>query len=418
MKKNAKHTAAISLGVMGAGFLATFPIAKEPFGYVLQSGFEAGLVGGLADWFAVTALFRHPLGLPIPHTALLPKNREKVTDALVNAIQTNLLNKESILEKMRAANVAEKLLDKLREELASPAAGEKLAAMANRLLDAISPESVAAAVAPFARDAIRAADASALLAAIGREALERRFEETIFDYALSQGERIAVSPDMRRRLGAMALRSIEQAQLGGFMGFAVNAFAGFMTEDKLGGMLQDFLISMLYDMRRPGQTHREAALEAMRRTIRELPDNERVAAEAESLKQGLADGERLERALAALAEKALEALRARFGDPDYCRRAAIPYAERRLEAFAARKDWIERIDEWIRKQAAALVENNHDKIGKLVKENADKLDNETLIAMMEQHVGKDLQWIRVNGAVCGFAIGIVLGVVQRFAIGW
>ena len=55
-----------------------------------------------------------------------------------------------------------------------------------------------------------------------------------------------------------------------------------------------------------------------------------------------------------------------------------------------------------------LVENNHSKIGKLVKENLDKLDDKTLIEMIENNVGKDLQWIRVNGAVCGFMIGLVL----------
>ena len=74
MRKGADYTAAISLGVMAAGFGATFPLAHLPGVSVLHSGFEAGLVGGLADWFAVTALFRHPLGIPIPHTALLKKN--------------------------------------------------------------------------------------------------------------------------------------------------------------------------------------------------------------------------------------------------------------------------------------------------------------------------------------------------------
>lgn len=65
--------ATISLAIMGVGFVATMPFGDSIWGQLLQGGFEAGLVGGLADWFAVTALFRHPLGIPIPHTALLPK---------------------------------------------------------------------------------------------------------------------------------------------------------------------------------------------------------------------------------------------------------------------------------------------------------------------------------------------------------
>ncbi len=69
---------------------------------------------------------------------------------------------------------------------------------------------------------------------------------------------------------------------------------------------------------------------------------------------------------------------------------------------------VQKIEEWLQNQVVKLVENNHSKIGKLVKENLDKLDDKTLIEMIENNVGKDLQWIRVNGAVCGFMIGLVL----------
>ncbi|MEM5661146.1 DUF445 family protein [Bacillus cereus] len=69
---------------------------------------------------------------------------------------------------------------------------------------------------------------------------------------------------------------------------------------------------------------------------------------------------------------------------------------------------VQKIEDWLQKQVVSLVEKNHSKIGKLVQENLDKLDDKTLIEMIENNVGKDLQWIRVNGAVCGFMIGLVL----------
>ena len=72
MSLQTKYIAGISLGVMGVGFAASIPFQGTVAGDYTR-GFEAGLVGGLADWFAVTALFRHPMGIPIPHTALLPK---------------------------------------------------------------------------------------------------------------------------------------------------------------------------------------------------------------------------------------------------------------------------------------------------------------------------------------------------------
>lgn len=416
MKRNARHTATISLAIMGAGFAAAFPIAHLPYGYVLQSGFEAGLVGGLADWFAVTALFRHPLGIPIPHTALLPRNRNKVTNALVNAIERNLLNKDSIIEKMKSARVADRIAEKLKDKLAEETAGEETAALLGKVLAAVPPEQAAAALAPAVRHAVRSLDSSAVLDRLGRELLDRKLEEPLFDYLLLQGERFAANADMRHRLGAMAMRSIEKLQLGGFMGFAVNAFAGFMNEDKLGGMLQEFLMTMLNDMRKPGNSYRETALAAMRDMVSGLGANERVLEEIERLKARLLDDDG-EKALIALLAQAINSLTQRWSNPEYCRDVIIPKLRSGIRYVTEQTDWVRRADEWIQHQAAAFVERNHGAIGKLVKENADKLDNDSLIAMMEEHVGKDLQWIRVNGAVCGFAIGIVLGLLQWFAVG-
>lgn len=417
MRKNARHIAAISLGVMGAGFVATFPIARFPVGAVLQSGFEAGLVGGLADWFAVTALFRHPLNIPIPHTALLPRNREKVTNALVNAIQSELLTKESIIGKLSNVDITMLLLNKAKEQLTSESAGERVSSFLAKMLDAIPPEKAAAAIAPAIRVLIRESKPRLLLANLSDGVLAGGYEEPLFQSALEYTERLAIQPETREQLGRLAMKALDQLQLGGFMGFAVNAFAGFMNEDKLGGILQDFVLSMLADLRIPGHETREKALSAIRNAIRELPDNERVVEAAEHWKKNIAESEEVERIIERGAETALEKLSERMADPEYCRSVIIPYLTKMLDAVSRRTNWIKAADDWIRNQAALLVERNHGLIGKLVKENADKLDNDTLIAMMEKHVGKDLQWIRVNGAVCGFAIGIVLGLVHLAVAG-
>ena len=111
-KKKSNRMAEISLGVMGAGFVATLPFSGTGLA-LLQGGFEAGLVGGLADWFAVTALFRHPLRIPIPHTALLPKNRDKMTKAITTMVETELLNQESIRSKIKQIRITDIVLQKL-----------------------------------------------------------------------------------------------------------------------------------------------------------------------------------------------------------------------------------------------------------------------------------------------------------------
>src|SRR4051812_3880212 len=108
--KSSRKIARYSLIIMGAGYIATTPFQGSLALDLLHGGFEAGLVGGLADWFAVTALFRHPLGLPIPHTALLPNNRKRMTNALVSMLKNDWLSKESIQDKVKHIPFTEKLI--------------------------------------------------------------------------------------------------------------------------------------------------------------------------------------------------------------------------------------------------------------------------------------------------------------------
>src|SRR4051812_24387692 len=115
--KGSKKIARYSLMIMGVGLIATTPFQGPILIDLLHGGFEAGLVGGLADWFAVTALFRHPLGIPIPHTALLPNNRKRITNGLVSVLKNDWLSKESIQEKVKHIPFTEKLIAILENKL-------------------------------------------------------------------------------------------------------------------------------------------------------------------------------------------------------------------------------------------------------------------------------------------------------------
>src|SRR5881394_2422369 len=126
--KNSNYLATISLAIMAVGFVGTMPIQHSLWGVILQGGFEAGLVGGLADWFAVVALFRHPLGVPIPHTAIIPSNKDRIGENLATFICANFLSTAQVLDKLRrfdtASRVAAWLADAQRaEQVAGHVAG-------------------------------------------------------------------------------------------------------------------------------------------------------------------------------------------------------------------------------------------------------------------------------------------------------
>lgn len=407
-----KQLGNLSLGVMAVGFAATLPFSGSAGIAFLQSGFEAGLVGGLADWFAVTALFRHPLGIPIPHTALLPKNRAKVTAALVNTVENDLLNQETIKQKIISMNLPALIVDAIEQEMHSDAAKKGMATFAKLAVEQAPLDAAAAFLEKEAKRFLQGLDIPGLLQKAADYIQRNGYEEKAFDFLLMKAGELAAKPQSRDRMGAMAMEALKKMETGGMMGFAINAFIGFMTEEKLGGIIQDFILSNLVSLSRDDNPTRIDILDMLRSELQRLGTNPSVHQaierwKAEKLPDMNWEGHIL---------KALEAGRSRLltqlEDGTTAEKLILPFLDKLVLKIRTDEELYSKLDGWITGRIVKLVEDNHHRIGKLIHENLEKLDNETLIEMIEDKVGKDLQWIRVNGAICGFLIGLVIGGIQ------
>ncbi|APO43544.1 hypothetical protein BS614_05640 [Paenibacillus xylanexedens] len=410
--KQTKKAAAWSLVVMGAGFAASLPFQGAPVGKLLVGSFEAGLVGGLADWFAVTALFRHPLGIPIPHTALLPKNRDKMTEGLVSAVENNLLNKDSITEKIADFKAAETVLDTLTRELHSDGIKIMIDTLCKRILAGLPLEQIAPLVAREIKSQAGAFDLGPILERAAHQMTERGYDAKALDYGLKQAEEWLVKPETIMFLGESGMKAISGIQMNGLMQFAMNAFLGYMNEERLGGILQGYLFDRVEDMKREGSALRYKVLDMVRTQTVRLAMSEAMQDGINSWKNNMLEGWNAEETvlnkLTELRDKALAAME----DGQYVDTYALPAIERVLVDLRADDELMTGMNAKIVNGVTTLLEKNHSKIGKLVRENVDKMDNATLVSMIEDKVGQDLQWIRINGAVTGFVIGIALTALQ------
>jgi uncharacterized membrane-anchored protein YjiN (DUF445 family) len=408
MTGKAKYTAAVSLGVMGAGFAATLPFAgAAPWVAFLQSGFEAGLVGGLADWFAVTALFRHPMGIPIPHTALLPKNRDRVTKAFINVIEEDLLSKESIRKKAQEWRIVSRMLTGAEQQLEKPEVQQALQKLSERLLEQIPVEQTVAFVEAEIRARLAAMDTRRAVEFIIEHAVAKEYDEKAFDFVLDITEQFVYREETRDRLGAMASQAIGQMQTGGFMSFAINAFAGFLSDDKLGAMIQGFLLKALGDLRRQEDSNRRAILQTIRHKLQQIGEDPQTLEAIDEWKEKLLSEWKLTEQLQGLAER-LKEMALEWVRSERFLAMVLPLISQLLQKFRDDEELLGRLEGYVQGQLGRWVEDNHHKIGVLIQENVSRFDNDTLIHLMEDKVGNDLQWIRVNGAICGFLIGLVL----------
>ncbi|PKG21731.1 DUF445 domain-containing protein [Niallia nealsonii] len=408
-KKSSRKLARISLIVMLVGFLGTMPFQDTLWILLLHGGFEAGLIGGLADWFAVTALFRHPLGVPIPHTALLPKNRNRMINGLISVLKNDWLSKESIQDKVKHVPFTEKIHQTVAAKMQTAVFQKLAVSWIQQIIRYIDVEKMT----PFVKKQIIATlsnvDMKKILQMISSQLLTEKVDEKALDHILVKVEQWLKKEDTVHKLGNVSMNVLNNVKADGMLQFAIKSIQNLMTEEKIGKIIQNLLISAVKSLRYEYEPNREALLTFIRKEIEGLNENEKVLLGIEKWKSRLLDNwksdDTITEALKQLQQKALDFVEGERFMEEYL----LPLATNLLEKMNENKIVI---DLWIQKQLSILIENNHDKIGDLVRDNLNKLDDETLTDMIENNVGKDLQWIRVNGAVCGFIIGILLSVVQ------
>ncbi|WP_179233052.1 DUF445 domain-containing protein [Paenibacillus rigui] len=415
MSGNSKYTATVSLGVMAAGFAGTLFIDGAPWVRFVQSGFEAGLVGGLADWFAVTALFRHPLGIPIPHTALLPKNRDKVSKAFVTTIQEDLLSKQSIMDKLSQVPLAAKLLRGAEEQLSTDSAQAGIRVLSDYVIRQVPLEKIAAYAEQELRRLIESTDMRRVLEKVLEQVYAKQYDEKAFDFVLDLAEKLVAKDEIRDRMGLMAVEALSHLKTNGLMQFALNAFVGFFNEEKLGTLIQQFMLNGIEGLRNEGNVNRQAVMRTLRHWLDQPDHQTRIASELEGWKDQLLTQWKLGEQLLGLLQRVQAQALEWVNTEDFASKYVQPFLSGIVRRLEEDPELMNKLELGLREQIARWIESNHHKIGGLIKENIDRFDDETLIALMEDKVGKDLQWIRVNGAICGFLIGLALAGIKLLA---
>lgn len=410
--KKSKYFAKISLGVMGAGFLISIPFQDSFMGRLLQGGFEAGLVGGLADWFAVTALFRHPLGIPIPHTALLPKNRDRMLRAIISMLENDWLTKESIQGKLKQIKITEKILQLAEKELKSVSFNKGLRSILQQGISHVNPENIAPFIEKELKNRILTLDAAGFLQSLINQALKRNLDEKALDYILAETEKWMAKEDTKEKIGLMAKQLLDNTEADGFLRMAIQSFNNLINAEKLGNMLQPFILKRVILLQESDNPYRHLILNRIHKELKNVQDRKEFVADINKWKDDLVNNWTPTDQITNILKQLQNKLILLTQDEEFVDQYVLPLFKDLIERLKQDPEKMDMIESWVQKQISYFIEKNHSKIGILVKENLEKLDNETLIDIMENNVGKDLQWIRVNGAICGFFIGIILTIFK------
>jgi uncharacterized membrane-anchored protein YjiN (DUF445 family) len=397
-----RRRATMLLAAVAGVFVVTVIAGAEGdtwLGY-LQATAEASMVGGLADWFAVVALFRHPLGLPIPHTAIIIERKEQFGETLGEFIQSSFLTGDAVAERVRAAHVG----DRVARWLAEPANADRLAghviAGAVEVVDLFEDDAVHDVLERTVRERLEAASivpmAGRALAGLTKEG---RHNEVV-DAALKGLDRYL--DEHRDQLQA---RFRDQAPW----------WLPGAVEDRIFERLLDGVRAVLDDMAHDRGHGLRRQLDArILQFVDELQTSPALRAKGEQLTRDLLERPELRAWIASAWADAKAELRTQSADPDAALRRQIADAIRSGgERLLSEPALIVKIDDTADAAARYVVEHFGGEINQLVSTTISRWDAEETSQRLELLLGPDLQFIRINGTVVGGLAGLALHSVAQ-----
>src|SRR3954463_8447738 len=363
---------------------------------------EAAMVGGLADWFAVTALFRHPLGLPIPHTAIIPRNKDRIGEALANFLKENFLIPSVVARRMQNIDVA----GATGRFLQTPAGeGTRIRAGASRLIadifEGLDDERLGGIVKGAISTRLRKMEVSPLLGHALASAINEDRHVPMLEAAIRWMARAldANEPLIRDMVHKKANWVLKLAGL----------------DAKLANAIVDGLRKLTAEMSTdPAHPVRVKVEEALAQLANDLQTRPETRERVEAIKEQLLDNKSVSLWLDTLWQKGREAIIRAARNPDAVLAGKLGEILKSMGHTLESDARIRAaINQFARRAVVGMAASYGSSIVKLVSETVRSWDAQTVTNRLEAAVGRDLQYIRINGTLVGGMVGLILHVIDK-----
>jgi uncharacterized membrane-anchored protein YjiN (DUF445 family) len=364
------------------------------FGYV-QATAEASMVGALADWFAVTALFRHPLGVPIPHTAVIPAKKDQIGEALAGFVQQYFLTTEIVGERVAAAQVPRRVGEWLAEPAHAQRLADEMSSAVTGLANVLRDDELRDALAAFADQRLRRMDVAALLARV-LDALRDAGQHQAVLTALLRGVRTFLDTN----------RAVFRQRLAEESPDWVPEWLDDRVFNKGFSLLQEFVADVIDDPLHPLRRNYDEQLRELAERLRTDPEQ---IARVEAARDQLLEHPRIREYLANLWDSIKAMVLHAADDPDSAvRRSAQSLTMRLGEVLRDDPEVAAKVDEALLRLTGHIVRNYADDLTDVISTTVERWDTAETSRRLELQVGRDLQFIRINGTVVGALAGLAI----------
>ncbi len=366
----------------------------------LGAAAEAGMVGALADWFAVTALFKHPLGIPIPHTAIIKRKKDQLGEGLGAFVRENFMSRDVVETKLRDADIAGRIGKWLSERGHAERVAAETATVLRVLVEMLRDEDVQHVLDRMIIKRVAQPQwgppvgrvLGQLLAEGRQEALLQLLADRAFQWSLNAGE--TIQRVVERDSPTWSPRFVDQ-----------------LVGDRIHRELMDFTDKV---RRNPDHELRRSATRFLFDFADDLQNDDATIQRAENVKDQIMARDEVARAAETAWNAAKRILLESVDDPSSALRTRVADSVMRIgESLRDDADLRDKVDRWIIRAAQHLVTEYGAEITTVITDTIERWDAEEASRRIELHVGRDLQFIRINGTVVGSLAGLVIySVVQ------
>jgi uncharacterized membrane-anchored protein YjiN (DUF445 family) len=382
---------------------------RHPWLYYVSATAQAAMIGAIADWFAVTALFRHPLKLSfIPHTAVIPRNKARIAAGLSGFLQQNFLSAEAVVARIAALRPARTLCGWLVQPRNAGMLAGYFARLLAYALGALDEARVRRFLLRTVSQTARRADLAAALAQVLDVLTEDARHHALLDEALAALDDLLAREDTRRYIAR------ELAGSAPLLKYLSDLFH-LKLDEKAALKIVDVALRRISEIRRDRDHELRRRFDAfVARFVQKLKSDEATRATVHRLRDEVLDSA----ALADYVGSLWSEFRAWLGADLQGESSAVRSRARSLvvgfgETLAADPGIQQWIDEQILAALAPLVEEHRAKIGRFVEDQINAWQEARLVEELERHVGADLQYIRINGTIVGALVGLAIAVATR-----
>lgn len=409
MQATNQHKATITLVLVSFGFAISYPFGYTFFGGLIASGCGSAMIGGLADWFAVSALFRRPLGIPF-RTEIIARNRKRITESMIGMVEQELFTRENIKETLNHYDVAALILRYLDEYDGKERLKEIAHRIARDMLRNINPEKWGGFLARFVQTNIASIRVAVPLGQAIAWTIEHGFFDRVVEFIIGEIRMLIRQPQVRTLFAGLiaeAWVAYEKHMLRRHLAGQFVSGLG-VTQVALAELVQHKATAYLGELMNQGHPLRRELRDRLLTYAKRLREDNELQKQFEEWKsQWLSGRPEMEYFCREIVRTAVDMV---VGDPNQplVRRSVGIQIDRLVALFHQDIGQQQALGRVVRQALTSLIDTHHDQIGHIVRDRLQHFSTESLVQFIEQRVGNDLQMIRINGSVVGGLVGVAI----------